>query len=100
MLMEGLGRQLSVEPILLAFRIVEDVGISYRREFTGSVLRRVSGGVRAIDHDLSIFIWDQSGGLALHLIWRQVLRSRKMHMVIGVLGKRLEEDEVFAAVEL
>ena len=56
MFMEALDGELGVEPILLAFGVVADVGVSHGRQLTGGVLGGVSGGVCAIDDDLSVLV--------------------------------------------
>lgn len=76
MFMEAFGGQLGVEPILFAFRVVADIGVSHRRQFTGGVLRGVSGRAGAVNDDLGVFVGHQSRGEGFHLVGRQILRRR------------------------
>ena len=56
--MEAFRGELGVEPVLFAFGIIADVGVSHGRQFTGGVLGGVSGGVGAVDDDLGVLVGD------------------------------------------
>src|SRR5438270_14008837 len=97
--MEAFDGELGVEPALLAFGVIADVGISHGRQFTGGVLRGVSGRVRAVDDDFGVLVGNQRGDV-LHFFRRQVLGGWKMRVIVGGLRERLEQEELLAAVEL
>ena len=62
--------QSRINPVLLAVGIVSYIGVTQRRQFTGSVLRGVSSRTGAIDYDLRILI-------------RQDLRSKRRYTSRG-----------------
>ena len=54
--MLALNRQTGIDPILFSFGVVADVGVTQGCQFTGSLLRRVSTGLRAIDDYVGILV--------------------------------------------
>ena len=54
--MLALNRQAGIDPILFSFGVVADVGVTQGRQFTGSLLRRVSTGLRAVDDDIGVLV--------------------------------------------
>ncbi len=100
MLMEAFGGELGVEPVLFAAGIIAHIGVTHGRQFTGGVLRGVSSRTAAVDDHFGVLIRNQRRCLGADLIWRQVLRPQDMSVVVGILGQRLEQDEVRFAVEL
>src|SRR3954469_22858166 len=98
--METFCGKFGIEPILFAFGVVADVGISHGRQFTGGVLGGVSGRAGAVDDDLGVLVGKQSRGECLHLVWRQIFCSWEMDVVVRILSEGLEKREFFAAVEL
>jgi len=67
MRMVALKWQSRINPVLLSFGIVSHIGVTQRRQFTGSVIRSVSSRAGAINHNLRILI-------------RQDLRSKRRHI--------------------
>ena len=99
MLVKAFDGEFGIEPILLALGVVADVGVSHGRQFTGGVLRGVSGGVGAIDDDLGVLVGQQRGCQGLDLIGREIFRRRDVRVVVCSFGKRLDEREVLALVQ-
>ena len=56
MVVLALNRQAGIDPILFSFGVVADVRVIHGRQFTGSLLRRVSTGLRAIDDNIRILV--------------------------------------------
>ncbi len=54
--MLALNRQAGIDPILFSSGVVADVGVTQGRQFTGSLLRRVSTGLRAIDDYVRVLV--------------------------------------------
>jgi hypothetical protein len=46
----------SIDPVRLALGVISNVRVSHRHQFTGGVLRSMSGGAGAVDYDLRIFV--------------------------------------------
>jgi len=72
----ALSSQSCVNPVLLARSIVPDVGVAQRRQFTGGVLRSISGRVGAVNHDVSRFVRQQCWSKLVDLVGRQIDRAR------------------------
>jgi|GEM_PF-2973750 len=69
MLMFTLNRQSLINPILLSSRIVFDVRITHRRQFTGGVLGSISSGLSAVDHNVRGLIRQKRRSELWHLVW-------------------------------
>ena len=64
--MVALNWKSRINPVLLSFGIISYIGVTQRRQSTGSVLRRMSSRTGAINNNLSILV-------------RQDLRSKRRH---------------------
>ena len=100
MLMETFDGEFGVEPILFAAAVITDVGVSHGRQFTGGVLRGMSGGAGAVNDDLSVLVRDQGCGKIFDLIGRQIFCGRDVGVVVSRFGKGLKQRESLTAVEL
>jgi hypothetical protein len=98
--MEAFDGEFGVEPVLLAFGIIADIGVSHGRQFTGGVLGGMSGGAGAVHDDLGVLVRDQGCSESFDLVGRQVFCRRNMCMLVCVFGQRFEKREFLAAVEL
>jgi len=49
-------RQTRLRPIRLALGVIAHVRVSHRRQFTGGVLRSMSGRAGAVNYDLRILV--------------------------------------------
>lgn len=52
----ALDWQSGIDPILLALRVIADLRVSLRRQFTGSAIRGVSIDVVAVDNYVRILV--------------------------------------------
>ena len=75
MLVVALDREAGINPVLLTLTVVTHIGVSQRRQFTGGVLRSVSSGTGAVDHNLSRFFRQELRSELHHLVGRQVDRA-------------------------
>ena len=75
MLMVALNWQPSINPVLLPFGIVADIGVTQRRQFTGGVLRSVSSRTGAINYDLRAPIGRELRSKCRHIFRRHVYCS-------------------------
>ena len=54
--MFAFDRYSSVHPVRLALGVISHVRVSHRRQFTGGILRSMSGRAGAVNYDLSILV--------------------------------------------
>ena len=73
--MLAFGGQPCVNPILFAAGVVSNVRVAQRRQFTGDVLRSISSGLSAVDHDVGGLVGQQRGSELLNLVGRQINRA-------------------------
>ena len=60
--------QTCADPVRFALGVVAHIRITQRRQFTGGVLRRVSGGRRAVNNNLRVLVRQKFRGKVVHLI--------------------------------
>ena len=70
MLVLTLRWQTCADPVRFALSVVAHIGITHRRQFTGGVLRRVSGGRCAVNNNFRVLVRQKFRGQDVHLIWR------------------------------
>ena len=58
--MLALNRQAGIDPVLLSFGVIADVRVTHGCQFTGSLLRRGSTGLRAIDDYVCFLVRQKS----------------------------------------
>ena len=68
MIAVAFGGQAGFHPVLLAAGIVAHVGVAHGRQFTGGVVRGVSGGLGAVDHNVGGLFRQHCGGQFAHAI--------------------------------
>ena len=68
MLVLTLRWQTCADPVGFAFSVVTHIRITQRRQFTGGVLRRVSGGRRAVNNNLRVLVRQKFRRKDVHLI--------------------------------
>ena len=90
----ALDGQPGLDPVLLAPGVIAHVRVAKRRQFMGGVLRSVSGGAGAVDHDLRRLVRQECGREFLHTVGGKVERARKVRVVVGRLGQSLDEQEL------
>src|SRR5205085_3404873 len=74
MLVLALGRQPRLDPVGLPARVVHNVRVPERRQFTGGRFRRVSGGARTVDDDLRALVGQKLWREFAHAVGREVDR--------------------------
>lgn len=60
--------QTCADPVRFALSVVAYIRITQRRQFTGGVLRCVSGGRRAVNNNLRVPVRQKFRGQGVHLI--------------------------------
>ncbi len=96
----ALSGQSCVNPVLLAGSVVADVGVAQRHQFTGGVLRSISGRVGAVNHDVSRFVRQQCWSKLVDLVGRQIDRTGQMRVMITRRRQSLDKPKLFGAVNL
>ncbi len=56
MIVVAFDREAGINPVLLTLGVVTHIGVSQRRQFTGSVLRSISSRIGAVNDDLRALI--------------------------------------------
>ena len=95
-----LNRQSLINPILLSSRIIPDVRVTHRRQFTGGVLRSISSRLSAVDHNVRGLIGQKCRSKLLHLVRRKIDRARQVRVLVSCSRQCLDQQKVVSSFDL
>ena len=98
--MSGLRRQPGVNPVRFPFRVVSNIRVAHSCQFTGSVVRGMSGRRGAINNYIRRFIRQKLRCQLFYLIRWQIDCSRQVCVIVSRARQRLHQLKLLTAVDL